>query len=147
MDIEIPEKKAMNLLVHYEGANNYILDIKDKSNSKYYKLGRSQADYILKYHNDVPKIARKWVDIDIYYGEQLQEQKILPLRPNKIWVEKILVEKDKSFHIWGKIIESEKLYAFWVPKSQLIPNAKEELEIEYSSFSHRPPLSNTKKKQ
>jgi len=144
LDIEIPEKKAMNLLVHYEGANNYILDIKDKSNSKYYKLGRSQADYILKYYNSVPKIARKWVDIDIYYGEQLQEQKILPIRPNKIWVEKILVEKDKSFHIWGKIIESEKLYSFWAPKSQLIPNAKEEVEIEYTSFSNRPPLEHQK---
>ena len=51
-----------------------------------------------------------------------KNKKYLPLKPTKIWVEKILVEKDKSFHIWGKIIESEKLYAFWVPKSQLIPS-------------------------
>jgi len=134
----------MNILASYNGANNYILDIREKSNSKYYKLGRSQSEYIIKYFNDVPKIARKWVDIDTYYGDQLQEQKILPKKPNKIWVEKILVQKDKSFHIWGRVIESEKLYAFWVPKSQLIPDNKEKIEVNYQEFSHRPPLEHQK---
>jgi len=140
LDIQIPEKKAMEMLASYNGANNYILDIKEKSVSKYYKLGRSQAEYILKYFNDIPKIARKWVDIDTYYGDQLQEQKILPTKPTKVWVEKILVQKDKSFHIWGRVIESEKLYSFWVPKSQLIPENKETIEVNYEPFSHRPPL-------
>ena len=77
-------------------------------------------------------------------GNNYKNKRYCLLRPNKIWVEKILVEKDKSFHIWGKIIESEKLYSFWAPKSQLIPNAKEEVEIEYTSFSNRPPLEHQK---
>tara|TARA_R100000664_G_C2759858_1_gene150159 strand:+ start:9044 stop:10786 length:1743 start_codon:yes stop_codon:yes gene_type:complete len=144
LDIQIPEKKALESLSSYNGANNYILDIKDKSASKYYKLGRSQADYILKYFDTVPKIARKWVEVDPYYGEQLQEQKILPQKPTQIWVEKILVEKEKSFHIWGKVIDSEKLYAFWVPKSQIIPGNHKEIDVDYSSFTHRPPLEHQK---
>ena len=37
--------------------------LKKRVRAKYYKLGRSQADYILKYFNIVPKIARKWVEI------------------------------------------------------------------------------------
>jgi len=104
LDIQIPEKKAMNILASYNGANNYILDIREKSNSKYYKLGRSQSEYIIKYFNDVPKIARKWVDIDTYYGDQLQEQKILPSKPNKMGGEKIVVQKETYFQIRGKKI-------------------------------------------
>ena len=144
MEIKIPEKEANEIISTYNGANNYILDLKEKIQSKYYKLGRTQVDYVLTHCGTVPKIARKHTPIDPYFAEQLQEKRVLPLPPNKIWVEKILVETTKAYHIWGKIIEADELYAFWVPKSQIVPTNIKNIKVNYSPFSHRPPMEHQK---
>ena len=141
----IPEQKAFDILKVYSGANNYILDIKNKSSSKYFKLTRKQADYIIQNQDTIPKVARKWVGIDPYLSETLQEKKLLPIKPSKIWVEKILIESDKAYHIWGKVVEAESLHSLWVPKSQIIPSQKKEITLNYDDFSHRPPLEHQKK--
>ena len=73
MEIKIPEKEANEIISAYNGANNYILDLKEKTQSKYYKLGRTQADYVLTHCGTVPKIARKHTPIDPYFAEQLQD--------------------------------------------------------------------------
>ena len=140
MEIKIPEVEARTKLSTYSGANNFILDLKEKIKSKYFNLTRKQADYVLSNYNIIPKIARKRVNIDPYLSEQLQEKKLLPKAPKDIWVEKILVEGDKSYHIWGKVIDSENLYAFWVPKSQVVPSSNKKIEVDYTPFSHRPPM-------
>ena len=140
LEIRIPEKEATQIISTYVGANNYILDLKQKIQSKYYKLGRTQVDYTLTNCNTIPKIARKYTQIDPYFSEQLQEKRLLPVPPTTIWVEKILVETPKAYHIWGKIIDSDELYAFWVPKSQIVPTNSRKIEIDYSPFSTRPPM-------
>ena len=141
MEIRIPEKEALDILSTYGGANNYVLELKEKTKSKYYKLSRTQVDYIISHKDIVPKVARKFVEIDPYLSEQLQENRLLPKPPKKIWVEKILVESEKAYHIWGKIIDADNLHAFWVPKSQIVPKQQQkDLEIDYSPFSHRPPM-------
>ena len=144
VEIKVPEVEARTILTNYVGANNFILGLKEKIKSKYFNLTRNQADYILSNHEIVPKIARKKVKIDPYYSQQLQEKKLLPKAPTEIWVEKILVEGEKSYHIWGKIIESEDLYSFWVPKSQIVPTSNKKIEVDYSPFSHRPPMEHQK---
>lgn len=144
MEIRIPEKEAIDILSTYEGANNYILELKEKIKSKYYKLSRAQVDYVISHKDTVPKIARKLVDIDPYLSEQLQEKRLLPVAPQNIWVEKILVNTHKAYHIWGKIIKSDKLHEFWVPKSQIAPKQKKELIVDYTPFSHRPPMDHQK---
>ena len=59
------EQKALVLLESYSGANNHIIYLqnKKKTNSKFYPT-RTQSDYIINYFNTIPKIARKWVDLD-----------------------------------------------------------------------------------
>ena len=143
---KIPEVRAQRILEDYEGFNNYILGIKKKSEKqKHFKITRAQADYINTYHEKVPKIARKWVDLDSYFGKKMMEEKLLTKIPEKIYVEKILVEKDKSFHIWGKVFENQQLHDFWLPKVALIPTQKvKEVSIDYEKYSHRPPLSHQK---
>jgi len=143
---KIPEVKAQRILETYDGFNNYILSIKKKSeNQKHFKLTRAQADYINSYNQMVPKLARKWVDLDSYFGTKMMEEKLLTKVPEKVYVEKILVEKDKSFHIWGKLFDSEKLHDFWLPKVALIPTQKiKDVKIDYEKYSHRPPLSHQK---
>jgi len=65
--------------------------------------------------------------------------------PEKVYVEKLLVEKDKSYHIWAKFFDGDELSEFWVPKSSLIKSqTTNTVTIDYSKYSHRPPLSHQK---
>jgi SWI/SNF-related matrix-associated actin-dependent regulator 1 of chromatin subfamily A len=143
---QIIELKAMDLLDTYSGANNYILYIKSKkeTNKKFYPT-RSQADYIINYYDVKPKVARKWVELDGYFAKKFAEEKYLLETPDKIYIEKLLVEKEKSYHVWGKFFEKDKLSEFWVPKSSLIKSHTiDEVNIDYTKYEHRPPLSHQK---
>jgi SWI/SNF-related matrix-associated actin-dependent regulator 1 of chromatin subfamily A len=140
------EHKALDLLEVYSGANNYILYLKHKKevSSKFYPT-RSQSEYITTYYNTAPKVARKWVELDTYFAKKFAEEKYLLQVPEQIYVEKLLVEKEKSYHVWGKFFDSDKLSEFWVPKSALIKTHKvESVSIDYSKYSHRPPLEHQK---
>jgi SWI/SNF-related matrix-associated actin-dependent regulator 1 of chromatin subfamily A len=140
------EHKALDLLETYSGANNYILYLKHKKevSSKFYPT-RNQAEYITTYYNTPPKVARKWVELDTYFAKKFAEERYLLQVPEQIYVEKLLVEKEKSYHVWGKFFDSDKLSEFWVPKSALIKTHKvESVSIDYSKYSHRPPLEHQK---
>jgi hypothetical protein len=65
--------------------------------------------------------------------------------PEKIWVEKLLAEKEKAFHIWGKIKETEEFHDFWLPKAAVIKdNTVKDVVINYDKYSNRPPLEHQK---
>ncbi len=140
------EHKALSLLDSYSGANNHILYLKTKKEtSKKFYPTRTQADYIINYFDTVPKIARKWVDLDTYFAKKFAEERYLMETPEKIYIEKLLVEKEKSYHIWGKFFEKDPLTEFWVPKSSLIKTHNvEKVEVDYSKYDHRPPLEHQK---
>ena len=139
---QIPERKALRILETYDGGNNYILNLKRKNQiNKKFKITRAQCDYILNFHEVTPKVARRWVEMDSYFSKRMMEEKLLTKEPTQIYVEKLLVEKDKSYHIWGKIFDNEQLHDFWLPKGALVANKEKKVEIDYSKYSHRPPLS------
>ena len=140
------EHKALELLESYSGANNYILYLKHKKevSSKFYPT-RSQSEYITTYYDSTPKIARKWVELDNYFAKKFAEEKYLIEVPKEIFIEKLLVEKEKSYHVWGKFFEKDKLSEFWIPKSALIKTHNvQSVSIDYSKYSHRPPLDHQK---
>ena len=134
------------MLDSYSGANNYILYMKSKKdvNKKFYPT-RTQADYIINYFDVKPKVARKWVDLDSYFANKFAKDRYLLEIPEKVYIEKLLVEKDKSYHIWGKFFEKDNLSEFWVPKSSLIKSHTiEKVDIDYSKYNHRLPLQHQK---
>jgi SWI/SNF-related matrix-associated actin-dependent regulator 1 of chromatin subfamily A len=141
-----PESKALLILDDYEGSNNYILNLKHKKqNSKSFVPTRPQADYINNYHIIQPKVAKKWVKLDSYFGKKLMEDKMYTKEPSEIYVEKLLVEKDKAYHIWGKIFSGETLHDFWMPKSALLKdNEVKNISIDYNKYTHRPPMEHQK---
>tara|TARA_R110000803_G_scaffold56969_1_gene114736 strand:- start:25188 stop:26951 length:1764 start_codon:yes stop_codon:yes gene_type:complete len=143
---KIPEVRAQRILEVYDGFNNHILSIQKKFKElKHFKLTRAQSDYIIINHTLTPKIARRWVDLDSYFGKKMMEDKLLTKVPEKIYIEKLLVEKDKAFHIWGKIFENEKLHSFWLPRVALIKTQENnQVDISYDDYSHRPPLEHQK---
>lgn len=140
------EHKALELLDTYSGANNYILYLKNKkeSSKKFYPT-RTQSDYIISYYDTTPKVARKWVELDTYFSKKFSEERCLLKTPEQIYIEKLLVEKEKSYHVWGKFFDEDKLSEFWVPKSALIKTHNvQSVSIDYTKYSHRPPLSHQK---
>jgi hypothetical protein len=140
------ESKAISILETYEGSNNYILELKRKSqiNKKFYPT-RSQSEYIIHNHTKQPKVAKKWVVLDSYFAQKFADDKLYPVVPEKVWVEKLLAEKEKAYHIWGRMFENEELHEFWVPKASLIKdNTVKNVVIDYEKYSHRPPLNHQK---
>ena len=140
------EQKALSILENYSGANNYIIRLKNQKdkNKKFYPT-RTQSDYIVNYSDTQPKVAKKWVDLDPYFAKKIADEKLLTTIPEQVWVEKLLVEKDKSYHVWGKLFESQEVHDFWLPKGALIKtHTIEEVNIDYSKYEHRPPLSHQK---
>jgi SNF2 family DNA or RNA helicase len=146
METKIPEIVAREILFSYAGSNNHLLDLKRKIlQLKNYSLSRTQADYIIKYEKVIPKVARKWVKLFSSFSEKLREDRLLPNAPEQIWVEKLLCETDKAYHIWGKIIEADNLHAFWMPKMAIVPEEKKlNRTIDYSPYDKRPPMGHQK---
>jgi SWI/SNF-related matrix-associated actin-dependent regulator 1 of chromatin subfamily A len=141
-----PETRSLQLLDKYEGSNNYILNLKHKKqNTKSFTPTRTQAEYIINFHNRVPKVAKKWVKLDSYFGKKMMEDKMYTKEPTEIYVEKLLVEKDKSYHIWGKVFSGETIHDFWMPKSALIKdNEVKNVVVDYEKYNHRLPMEHQK---
>ena len=146
MELKILEIDARKILETYTGANNQILEWQYKfKNTKKFKLARTQALYIVNNHEITPKIARKYVEIVSAFGESLMEKRRLTTPPQKIWVEKLLTETEKAYHIWGKIIDADKLHAFWIPKASIIQEERTlDREIDYSKYDVRPLMDHQK---
>jgi SWI/SNF-related matrix-associated actin-dependent regulator 1 of chromatin subfamily A len=146
METKIPEVVAREILLSYAGSNNHLLELKRRMlESKNYALSRTQADYIIKYEKTIPKVARKKVKLFSSFAEKLMEEKLLVTAPEDIWVEKLLCETDKAYHIWGKILEAEKLHAFWIPKMAIVQEEKKlNRTIDYSPYDNRPLMEHQK---
>ena len=140
------EQRAVTILESYSGANNYILKLKhNKEINKKFFPTRSQSEYITTYNNVTPKVAKKWVELDPYFAKKIADDKLYTEIPKEVWVEKLLVEKEKSYHIWGKVFSGETLHDFWLPKGAIVKSHRiEKVDIDYSKYSHRPPLEHQK---
>ena len=146
METKIPEIEARNILSTYEGSNNQLLDWKRKFvDVKNFKLTRPQSEYVMKYKDVTPKVAKKYINIVSTFGEKIMEERLLPVPPEKIWCEKLLCDSDKAFHIWGKVIDSDQLTAMWLPKAAVVQEEKKlDRIIDYSKYDSRPPMEHQK---
>ena len=140
------ERNALDILDIYNGANNYILKLKYQKdiNKKFYPT-RSQSEYIINFHNETPKVGKKMVDLDPYFAKKIADEKLYTEIPKEVWVEKLLAEKEKSYHIWGRFFSGETIHDFWVPKGALLKtHVIKKVDIDYSKYNHRPPLEHQK---
>lgn len=146
MGKNIPEVEALEIISGYTGYNNQIMLWKYKfETSKNYVLTRPQAEYVIKYCDVVPKVAKKFIPITKHFGDKLQEERLLMVPVEKLWVEKLLCESDKAYHVWGNINQDMKPIAMWVPKSAVIQQEKKlNRVIDYTPYSNRPPMEHQK---
>jgi SWI/SNF-related matrix-associated actin-dependent regulator 1 of chromatin subfamily A len=146
METKIPEIVAREILFSYAGSNNHLLELKKRLlESKNFSLSRTQADYIIKHEKTIPKVARKKVKLFSSFADKIMEDRLLPKAPEEIWVEKLLCESEKAYHIWGKILESDQMHSFWLPKMAIIQEEKKlDREVDYSPYDVRPPMEHQK---
>lgn len=143
---KVSEDEALLLLKSYNGQNDYLNGLRNMAleNPNFY-LTPSQVEYISLFYETRPKIARKWVDLDIYFANMIADDKLLTSVPKKIWIEKLLVEKEKSYHILGRFFDNDRLGIYWIPKDGIIVDkTNKNIVVDYEKYSHRMPFEHQK---
>ena len=119
---DIKGYSAINILKEYDGKNPYIKKLKKKL-IKFGKITLTtfQSDYIVDNHKKDPMLINKIVSITEYIGEELKKQHNLTFVPEKILIEYMLADSDKTFHIYGKLKRNqEKSDMYFIPKTQVL---------------------------
>lgn len=118
-DIKI--KKITDKLITYDGLNPYLNYLKKKVKSENYQLTKTQIDYVNKNHNREIIELNNIISITKFFGQELQKEHHLKNPPEKILIQSIIGENDKSYHVLGKLYKNqEDVKLFWLPKTQLI---------------------------
>lgn len=124
---------ALNKLRTYEGSNPYIKSLKSKLlNKGKLTLTSNQHDYIIRNYDLEPIKINKIVSITEYLGLELQKQFNLKFVPEKILIEYILDDSEKTYHVSGKLKRNQtKSDLFFLPKTQLLDDPYyEEINVE-----------------
>jgi SWI/SNF-related matrix-associated actin-dependent regulator 1 of chromatin subfamily A len=119
---EIQGYSALSLLEAYKGINPYLKKMRnDHLLNKSVKLTDTQVKYIIDNHQKEPILINRVVGITSFFGEELQRQEGLKFLPERILIEYILADSEKTFHIYGKLKKNQvdsKMY--WLPKTQVL---------------------------
>jgi SWI/SNF-related matrix-associated actin-dependent regulator 1 of chromatin subfamily A len=136
----IKERGALEYLGKYEGKNPYIKGLK----REFIKKGKlnltiTQAKYILDNHNKEPLFVNKVVGITEFLGKSLQEQYGLSFVPERILIEYILADGEKTFHIYGKLKRNQKQSRmYFIPKTQVMDDPYFEdvdVEVDFDKYT------------
>jgi len=146
---DIKGHSAVSLLENYSGINPYLLRLKNEfvKNGKI-TLTETQSKYIIENHEREPILINRVIGITKYLGEELQKQDGVSFTPEKILIEFILAETDKSYHVYGKLKKNQvesKMY--WLPKTQVTDDPYfEPIKVEVDFEKYNKVLAKTKKK-
>jgi SWI/SNF-related matrix-associated actin-dependent regulator 1 of chromatin subfamily A len=146
---DIQGHSALSLLENYSGINPYIRKMRnDYLKNKKVKLTETQIKYIVDNHQREPMLINRIIGISKFLGEELQRQEELSFTPERILVEYILAENEKTYHVYGKIKKNQvesKMY--WLPKTQVLDDPYfEEIKIDVDFEKYNKILSKSGKK-
>ena len=118
---DIKGHSAISLLENYEGINPYLRKLKGEYlKNKKLALTDNQSKYILDNHNREPQYINRVIGITPYLGEELKKIDELSFVPEKILIEFILADTEKTFHVYGKLKQNQKeSKMYWIPKTQV----------------------------
>jgi SWI/SNF-related matrix-associated actin-dependent regulator 1 of chromatin subfamily A len=137
---DIKSHSAISLLENYEGINPYLKKLKNEYlKNKKITLTENQSKYVLDNHNREPQYINRVIGITAYLGEELKKIDGLSFTPEKILVEFILAETDKSFHIYGKLKQNQKeSKMYWIPKTQVTDDPyfeKIDVNVDFEKYN------------
>jgi len=144
----IKSRSTLTLLGKYEGKNPYLIKLKDKLISKgKVTLTVNQIKYINKFYNLDPLLINRVVEIASLLGESLKEQNNLTFTPERILVQFILADQEKTFHIYGKLKQNQKKsQMYWLPKSLVLgdPYFEEcDIDVDWDKYTELDTLDRT----
>lgn len=119
---ELRGRGAIELLRKYEGINPYIKDLKNKliKDGKV-KLTEGQAEYINSFYDVPPQVLNKVVAINPLLGKSLQEKDNLSFTPERILIQAMLADQEKTYHIYGKLKKNQKhSKMYFLPKTMVL---------------------------
>lgn len=146
---DIKGHSALSLLEMYHGINPYLLKLKNEYlTNKKLALTENQTKYILDNHQKEPVRIQRVIGITKYLGEELQKKEELSFIPERILIEFILADTEKSYHIYGKLKQNQqqsKMY--WLPKTQVTEDPYfEPIKVEVDFEKYNKVLAKQKKK-
>ena len=138
---DIKGHSAINIIGTYSGINPFLLKLKHEflKNGKL-TLTETQSKYILENHKREPQLINRVIGITKYLGDELQKQHELSFTPEKILIEFILAETDKTFHIYGKLKKNQKeSKMYWIPKTQVTDDPYFEpinVDVDFTKYNN-----------
>jgi len=146
---DIKGHSALTFLEKYEGINPYILKLKHEFlKNKKISLTENQSKYIIDNHDRQPLMINRVVNITKYLGEELQKQEELTFIPERVLIEFILAETEKTYHVYGKLKKNQtesKMY--FLPKTQVTDDPYfEPINVEVNFDKYNKVLAKQKKK-
>lgn len=137
---DIKSRSIKPLLESYNGINPYLLKLAQQIKvTKNLNLTENQINYILNNHDKEPTFINRILKISSYLGEEFQKKYNLSFKPEKMLVEFILAETDKTYHIYGKLTQKQKQSEmYWVPKTQLLDDPYFEpitIEVDFTKYN------------
>lgn len=133
----------------YGGINPYLLKLKNEFlTNKKLTLTENQTKYIFDNHEKEPVLIQRVIGITKYLGEELQKKEELSFIPERILIEFILADTEKSYHIYGKLKRNqEKSKMYWIPKTQVTEDPYfEPINVEVDFEKYNKILAKQKKK-
>ena len=136
---KLKNRKALIKVEEYSGKNEYILSLKEKlEKDGSLFISPSVAEYIeLNFDRD-PVEINKIIPINDFFGKHLKEKFDLNHVPEKILVEWVLGETEKSYHVKGKTFKNQKYSPiFYIPKTQIAENLLDvevDVEIDFDKY-------------
>lgn len=130
---------ATSKLKNYEGKNPYIKKMKKKllKDGKI-SLTDAQRKYILDNFSTEPMLINKVVNISEFLGESLQKQENLSFKPERILIEFMLADSEKTYHVYGKLTKKqEKSGMYFLPKTQVIDDpyfTESNVEVDFEKY-------------
>jgi SWI/SNF-related matrix-associated actin-dependent regulator 1 of chromatin subfamily A len=137
---DIKGRTAITLLENYSGINPYLLGLKrDFNKNNKLVFTENQINYIVDNSEREPQYLNRVIGITPYLGEELQRQHGLSFVPEKILIEFMLAETDKSYHIYGKLKKNQEVgKMYWIPKTQVNDDPYFEpidIEVDFNPYN------------
>lgn len=136
---EIGGYSAISKLRDYKGKNPYIYKLKNKliKDGKI-SLTDNQKKYILDNYDFEPILINKVVAITDYLGEAIKTQENLSFKPERLLIEYILADNEKTYHVYGKLTrKQEKSRMYFLPKNQVLDDPyfqNIDIEVDFEKY-------------
>jgi len=137
---KLKNRKTLLKLENYIGKNEYLLSLKERLEKEGpFPISPSLAEYVENNFDREPIDINRVITITDFLGKQLQEKFELNHIPEKVLVETVLGETEKSYHVKGKVFKNQKYSPlFYVPKTQVSENLydiEKEVDVDFEKYA------------